>query len=136
MSLTLGKDYVVTYILWCFSFLFLKAAIILEWTHILIHRSVRNAFFWICYTLLFANACLYFATIIGINLICTPREKLWQIWLEGSCIDINDFNLSITSLHLVFDFLLLILPHGIIWGLSMSTRQKLGVSFLFSVVLL
>lgn len=131
--LTLGQEYVITTILWCLAVGFVKAAIILEWTHIFIPRSTRNMFFWICYLLLSANACLYMATVIAINLSCIPRERIWRRWIPGTCFDIDSFNLSITSFHLVFDILLLLLPHKIIWKLSMSTRQRTGVSVVFSV---
>lgn len=134
--LILRQRYVVTSILWCLSFLFLKGAILLEWTHIFIPRSTRNGFFWICYVLLTANACLYISFVIAFNFMCKPRERSWEPWREGSCLDENTVNLSFTSLILVFDFLLLVLPHGVIWKLPMTTRQKLGVSFIFSVVLM
>lgn len=134
--LTLGQAYAMNTILWCVSFLCFKAAIILEWTHIFIPRSSRNIFFWICYILLSANACLYVATVIAVNVVCTPRHKLWRQWIPGSCIDTYSVDLPINVLHLAFDLLLLLLPHGVIWKLSMSKRQKLGISVVFSVVLL
>lgn len=129
-------EYVITTILWCVSVAFVKAAIILEWTHIFIPRSTRNLFYWICCIMLSVNTCLYIATIIAINVICTPREKIWRRWIPGNCQNIEAFNLSITTFHLFFDILLLSIPHRIIWTLGMSIRQKIGVSFIFSVGLI
>lgn len=134
--LTLDQAYAMNTILWCVSFLFFKAAIVLEWIHIFIPRSTRNTFFWICYLLLSANSCLYVATVIAVNVVCTPRHKLWRQWVPGRCIDTSTVDLPINALHLGFDLLLLLLPHGVIWKLSMSNRQKLGISVVFSVVLL
>lgn len=132
--LTPLQDYVVVSILWCFAFVFVKVAIIMEWTHIFIPlHSTRNLFFWVCYILLSANVCLYMATVITINLSCTPRERIWRRWIPGTCINIDAFNLSITASHLVFDIILSLLPHRVIWKLSMSPRQKIGVSIVFSV---
>lgn len=129
----MAKEYVITTILWCVAVGFVKAAIVLEWTHIFIPRSKRNVFFWICYTMLLANGCLYAATIIATNLSCQPRERIWRRWLPGTCFNIDAFNVSITAFHMAFDILLLLLPHRIIWKLSMSIRQKIGVSVVFSV---
>lgn len=132
-SLTVSQEYIIITIIWCFALVFIKAAIILEWTHIFIPRSTRNVFFWICYIMLLANTCVYFVTVTTTNLLCTPRERIWRRWVPGSCINIHAFNLTITTFHLVFDILLLLVPHRVIWKLSMSTRQKIGVSVIFSV---
>lgn len=83
--------------------------------------------------MIFINTCLYISTVIAVNLICTPREKVWSGWIPGTCRNIDAFNLSITVFHLAIDILLLLVPHRVIWTLSMSTRQKIGVSIVFSV---
>ncbi|KAI0592889.1 hypothetical protein F4775DRAFT_587216 [Biscogniauxia sp. FL1348] len=129
-------DYIVISILYCFSNMFIKMAILLEWTHIFITRSNRNTFFWTCYIMIYASCALYMTTVITINLACTPRKRIWQRWLPGTCINIDAFNLFITSFHLVFDLFMLLLPHQIIWKLSLTTRQKVGVSMIFSVGIL
>jgi len=126
------KAYVLSTILYCVAIMLAKAAIILEWTHIFVARPIRSNFYWICYGMIAANTCLYIATIITINFACNPRERIWRRYLPGSCINIDAFNLFITSFHLIFDLLMLLLPHKVIWGLGLTLKQKIGVSIVFS----
>ncbi|KAI0835900.1 hypothetical protein F5Y06DRAFT_274708 [Hypoxylon sp. FL0890] len=126
-------SYVLVTTLYCVALMLVKVAILLEWTYIFTARSTRNTFFWICYGMIGANCCLYITTIITTNYACTPRERIWRRYIPGSCVDIYALNLSITSIHLIFDLLMLLLPHRIIWTLSLSARQKVGISTVFSV---
>lgn len=80
-----------------------------------------------------ANTALYIATILVTTFACTPRERIWRRYLPGTCINIDAFNLFITAFHLAFDLLMLLLPQSAIWKLSLTTRQKIGVSVVFSV---
>lgn len=120
-------------IFYCVAFMFIKAAILIEWVHLFVPRKTRNALWYICYSMILVNTCLYVATIITINYSCIPRERIWRRYVPGSCINIEVFNLFITSFHLVFDVIMLLLPHPIIWKLSLSVQHKIGVSVVFSV---
>ncbi|KAI0010708.1 hypothetical protein F4779DRAFT_627000 [Xylariaceae sp. FL0662B] len=126
-------DYVIASILWCFTLIFVKAAIILEWSHIFIPKSTHNTFFWICHCMIIANSALYIATVIAINFACTPRERIWRRWIPGSCINTDAFNIFIATFHLAFSLAMLLIPQRIIWKLLLTTRQKIGISFVFSV---
>ncbi|KAI8952025.1 hypothetical protein F4801DRAFT_542567 [Xylaria longipes] len=64
--------------------------------------------------------------------VCAPMIR----WLRANCINFNAFNIFITIFHLGFDLLMLLLPHTVIWKLSLTTRQKIGVSVIFSVGIL
>ncbi|KAI1078175.1 hypothetical protein F5B20DRAFT_231253 [Whalleya microplaca] len=129
-------DYVLATILYCCALMLIKISILLEWAHLFVPRYARNLFYRICHGMIFANALLYIAIIVVINFACTPRERIWRRWVPGTCININAFNLFITSFNLIFDIIILALPHGVIWKLSLSIRQKLGVSVVFSVGLI
>lgn len=110
----------------------IKASILLEWVHLFVGTS-GTAFYWICHVMIWSNCCLYVTTIITINFTCSPRERIWRRYIPGTCINIDAFNLFITAFHLVFDLLMLLLPHRVIWKLSLSTQQKIGISTVFSV---
>ncbi|CAJ2502465.1 Uu.00g098590.m01.CDS01 [Anthostomella pinea] len=125
--------YLITTILYCFAISFIKASILLEWIRIFVPKSTRNRFFWICYAMVWANSLFYAITVITLNLTCVPRERIWRRWIPGTCININAFNLFISIFNLIFDVLILSLPHRVIWRLALSTRQKIGISFIFSV---
>ncbi|KAI1638592.1 hypothetical protein F4809DRAFT_649213 [Biscogniauxia mediterranea] len=126
-------NYVIATILYCFAGMFIKMAILLEWTHIFITRSNRNSFFWTCHVMIYASCALYITTVITTNLACIPRERIWRRWIPGTCINLDVFNLFFTTFHLIFNILMLLLPHQIIWKLSLTIRQKVGVSMIFSV---
>ncbi|KAI0886604.1 uncharacterized protein GGS22DRAFT_199003 [Annulohypoxylon maeteangense] len=126
-------SYVVIIIEYCVALALFKVAIILEWVYLFIPRATRNTFYWICCGMIGANCSLYLATILCTDYACTPREKIWRRYLPGTCIDVNMFNVIITSIHLVFDIAMLLVPHRIIWKLSLSAKQRVGVSAVFSV---
>ncbi|KAI1351015.1 hypothetical protein F5Y01DRAFT_325755 [Xylaria sp. FL0043] len=128
--------YVLSTTLYCVALLLVKAAVLLEWSHIFVPRPNRNGLWWICYGMLIANTALYIGTIAAINSACSPQQKTWRPYLLGTCIEFDAFNLFITIFHLVFNLLMLLLPHTVIWRLSLTTRQKLGVSVIFSVGIL
>ncbi|KAI1103716.1 hypothetical protein F4804DRAFT_218524 [Jackrogersella minutella] len=130
------KSYILVTTLYCVTMMLIKASILLEWIHLFIPRSTRNAFFWTCCVMIGVDCWLYITTIAITNSACKPREKMWHPYMPGSCIAIFDFNIIITTLHLAFDLIMLSLPHRTIWKLLLSTRQKIGVSTIFSVGLL
>ena len=112
----------------------IKAAILLEWTHILVPRGTSDSYFyWGCHIMIVVNSMFFMSTIVAINLICTPRDKIWRDWVDGSCFDYNGFNISIAAINFAFNIIILLLPHWSIWKLALSTRQKIGVSIIFSV---
>ncbi|KAI0160162.1 hypothetical protein GGR57DRAFT_456574 [Xylariaceae sp. FL1272] len=125
--------YILSTTLYCVTLLLIKAAILLEWSHIFVPRPNRNGFWWICYGMLIANTALYLATIAALNYACLPRQKIWRPYLPGVCISFNAFNIFITIFHLIFDLAMLLLPHTVIWKLGLTTRQKIAVSVIFSV---
>ncbi|KAI0011599.1 hypothetical protein F4779DRAFT_626448 [Xylariaceae sp. FL0662B] len=125
--------YVMITTMYCVTLMLTKTAIILEWTRLFIPGLARPPFYYICYGLIWSNCCLYVATIISTNFACTPRERIWSRYIRGTCIDTDTLNLFNTVFHLVFDLTMLLLPHRIIWKLSLSNSQKIGVSTVFSV---
>ncbi|KAI1503031.1 hypothetical protein F5X99DRAFT_417450 [Biscogniauxia marginata] len=107
--------YILASILYCFNLMFIKVSILLEWAHIFVPRSSRNAFFWTCYGMIWAKSSLVIATITTINCACSPRERIWRRWIPGTCINITAFNVFVASFKLGFDILILLLPHRVIW---------------------
>ena len=127
------QGYGKTTILYCISLMLFKTSILLEWLRIFVPRAVRNTFFWTCHVMIWVNAALYIATVMVIVLGCNPREKSWKPWVEGTCVNINAVNTFIAGFNLFLDIGILILPYRVIWTLQLSMRQKIGVSFIFSV---
>ncbi|OTA99049.1 hypothetical protein M426DRAFT_16846 [Hypoxylon sp. CI-4A] len=130
------KSWILISNLYNIMLMLVKIAILLEWTHLFVPRYTRDTFFWISHSMIGICCCLYTTIIIVTNEACRPREKLWRGGIPGTCIDINSFNVAVAVLILAFDIIMLLLPHRVIWRLSLSTRQKLGVSAVFSAGLI
>ncbi|KAH6704290.1 hypothetical protein BKA61DRAFT_186164 [Leptodontidium sp. MPI-SDFR-AT-0119] len=54
---------------------------------------------------------------------CIPRAKIWNPEISGSCININAFYVSTSTLNMVFDLVIFILPIPIVWELQ---RKEIG----------
>ncbi|PSN70303.1 hypothetical protein BS50DRAFT_310126 [Corynespora cassiicola Philippines] len=111
----------------------LKAGILLQWVRLFVPRGTRNIFWWYCHITLWTNVLFYtictFIEIFG----CKPREKFWNIWVDGSCLDMPKINIVSAFVNFFSDVIILILPQRVIWTLHMSIVQKLGTGAVFAV---
>ncbi|KAF2259838.1 hypothetical protein CC78DRAFT_524205 [Lojkania enalia] len=110
----------------------LKVGVLLHWSKIFVPLGNRNGFWWTCHITLWVNVVLYvictFLEIFG----CTPREKLWNPFIQGKCFDMGKLNIVTAAINFVSDVIILFLPQKVIWGLQMSTNKKIGVAVLFA----
>ena len=67
---------------------------------------------------------------------CTPREKIWNPSLPGTCINIQLSFVITAVINIVSDVTILLLPLAWIWQLQMPVTRKLGVSAVFATGLL
>jgi hypothetical protein len=67
---------------------------------------------------------------------CKPIAKFYNPLLLGTCVDTLPTIYIAPSINLVFDIVALILPQKVIWGLQLSLKKRLGISFLFALGLL
>ncbi|KAI0003183.1 hypothetical protein F4779DRAFT_109518 [Xylariaceae sp. FL0662B] len=119
------------------AILCLKTAILLEWARIFVPTGTRNPFFWTCHILLLLNVLFYGSSKVALNLICTPRQKIWDKTIQGgSCFDIQALTLATAISNFVSDFVILLAPQRVIWKLNMSFEQRLGVSIVFAMGIL
>ncbi|KAI1810884.1 hypothetical protein GGS20DRAFT_148762 [Poronia punctata] len=114
----------------------IKGAIVLEWARIFVPRGTRNMFWWTCYIVAALN---FAASVIMLFLVvfaCEPREKFWNFLVIGTCNNALATIYIAPIINLVFDVIILVLPHRVIWGLHLSFQKKLGVSLLFALGIL
>ncbi|KAI0005770.1 hypothetical protein F4779DRAFT_597431 [Xylariaceae sp. FL0662B] len=116
--------------------MFVKAAILLEWTRIFVPMGARNAFHRTCLALILVNTFFYVAYIFAQNLYCIPRQRIWDVTIQGNCIDKTALIISSSTINFISDIIILILPQRVIWTLQMSRLKKIGISFLFTIGLL
>ncbi|KAI1141346.1 hypothetical protein F5Y05DRAFT_423182 [Hypoxylon sp. FL0543] len=134
-------DQLLYYVQLAFNFyvigiLFLKVAILLEWTRIFAPLGTRGAFFWTCQALLWFSVLFYFAVEVASNLACIPFHRTWDKRIPGTCFDRTSLDLVTGSVNLFTDIFILLFPQRVIWRLQLSTKRKIGVSFLFAVGML
>ena len=80
---------------------------------------------------------LYYLTGILIEIFqCTPREKIWNPAVEGSCVD-NNASVTVSgAFNLVLDLIMFMLPIYAIWRLKIAIKRKLGICAAFATGLL
>jgi uncharacterized membrane protein YhaH (DUF805 family) len=116
----------------------LKIGILLEWARIFVPKGfrTRSPFWWTCHIVISVNVVFYvictFVEIFG----CTPRAKLWNPTLPGTCLDMSIINPVSAVINFLSDLFILCLPQKVIWGLNMGICRKLGMALLFAVGIL
>ncbi|KAK7934839.1 hypothetical protein PG985_000334 [Apiospora marii] len=71
-------------------------------------------------------ACIFAATFQ-----CLPREKLWQPWLQGGCIDLFLTQLAISVPCMMLDVAILCLPMRHVWNLKTNLTQRVFLTIIF-----
>ncbi|KAI1342769.1 hypothetical protein F5Y15DRAFT_412451 [Xylariaceae sp. FL0016] len=125
--------YSLVTIFFCLALMFFKTAILLEWTRFFVPMAVRNTFFWMCHIFIWVNITLYIAIIVAICYTCNPPEKRTRPWRPGTCINVDALNLVASGFNLLLNIIILVLPQQVIWKLKLSSQQRVGVSFIFSI---
>lgn len=64
---------------------------------------------------------------------CIPVPRFWDRSIEGACIDPNTFYYGTQIPNIVSDFILLLMPQGVVWSLPVVKTQKLLLSCVFMV---
>lgn len=62
---------------------------------------------------------------------CRPIEKFWNLFISGSCYDINTLLKTMALFNIISDVVILILPISSIWNLQVSSKQKIGIWIVF-----
>ncbi|KAI8961148.1 hypothetical protein F5Y11DRAFT_240518 [Daldinia sp. FL1419] len=112
----------------------MKASIPKEWCRIFAPHQHRSAFYWICHIIMVLNIIFYSIAILVENFSCFPHERIWDQLIPGrQCLNVNAILIAGASINIVLDFMILMLPQKVIWGLQMSKSKKIGVSLVFTI---
>ncbi|KAI2609365.1 uncharacterized protein GGS25DRAFT_484411 [Hypoxylon fragiforme] len=114
----------------------IKSAILLEWISIFVPAGTHNFFFWISWSIMAIHALFYISMIILELTACSPFEKTWNPLVSGKCLDTMSIAVIMSTVNLIFDVLIFLLPQKVIWGLQMRSKKKIGLSILFAVGIL
>lgn len=111
-----------------------KLAILLQVQHIFAASGKLR--FYLVQSLIWSNACWYFAYTFLVAFACTPTAKSWDFELQGHCISSNSLVALATVPSAVSDLVILVLPISWVWKLQMARRRKFEVSLIFAMGLM
>ena len=81
--------------------------------------------------------CLFYLTTVPIKIWeCIPRAKIWDRFIEGTCINIPKLLNTDGIVNTLTDFFILVVPINALWKLQMKVRKKVGIALLFTVGLM
>ncbi|KAL7619780.1 hypothetical protein AAE478_010322 [Parahypoxylon ruwenzoriense] len=130
-----------SYVCWLATLLYLwlialvKCAILLEWISIFVPEGKRSWFAWACYATCGAICSLSIIIFIMDLVNCTPFASNWNPLIPGGfCrFGIAEFGLASSTTNFTLDLIPLLLAQKVIWGLRLSWKKKLGISFIFLI---
>ncbi|KAF2246840.1 hypothetical protein BU26DRAFT_567180 [Trematosphaeria pertusa] len=98
--------------------------------------GIVDTFRWACYVLVALITGLGIAGFFGQIFFCVPVSKQWNPTEQGHCIALKPWCSSISLMHVILDFGIVILPMPLIWKLKVSTRSKVILSVLLCLGLI
>ena len=105
-----------------------KLAILSLYLRIFPEKPYRSA----CYIISGVLMASLMANITAVSVVCIPFKALWDPSIQGArCINQNAFFRYSTLPNIITDLCMLILPLPVIWRMSLSTRDKFGLSLTF-----
>ncbi|KAI9852612.1 MAG: hypothetical protein M1838_000060 [Thelocarpon superellum] len=114
-------------VLYCFTYSLIKISILL-----LYHRLFVLPWFRLC-----TKICLGFVIcfIVGGTaasiFTCNPIDGFWKMYVPATCIDALAVYYATSSINLVTDLIILVLPMPVIWSLKVPRRQKYVLCAIF-----
>lgn len=117
-----------------FWIFFIKLSILLQYLQIFVPLKTRDTIYWTSHALTWTNLLYYLIGTFLEIFSCTPIAKAWDPFItDGHCIDILAINVAASSINLLSDLAILILPQVSIWSLQMSLRRKVQISAIFLI---
>lgn len=69
-------------------------------------------------------------------LTCRPLAKYWDPLLPGVCEDPIASSVALSSCNVATDFIIVLLPMPMVWGLQMATQRKIELTLVFALGLM
>ena len=116
--------------------LFTKLVILLQIKRIFITRATKGSIYWLTFTLMALDVLYYLAAVIVEIAQCVPREKVWNPFVEGTCINNNANVVAAGAFNFGLDILIFTLPIYAILHLRLNLKRKIGIGAVFATGLL
>ncbi|KAK3686135.1 hypothetical protein B0T22DRAFT_467399 [Podospora appendiculata] len=113
-----------------------KASILFQLKRLFCTGQSRDSVFWSIQLLLFLNAAYYTSAMFTFIFQCAPREKAWDMLMEGQCINVAAATVVAGAVNVFLDVGILVVPIWAILHLQLPLKRKLGISAVFGVGIL
>lgn len=119
------------------TILILKFSVLLQYRRIFVPAKKTNYMYWGTHALTGLIFVYYILVTFFEIFECNPRAKAWNPLIQGGhCFDSMAIIVSAGYFNAITDFLILLLPQGVIWRLQMPLKRKIAISGIFLVGLL
>lgn len=109
-----------------------KLAILLLYRRVFVVNS-GSLLDWVLRTFSAILILFYFATSVVKIWECTPREKVWNKSVPGTCVNVSTLLNTSGLFNTITDVIILLIPVKSVWSLHMNARRKLCVIAVFTV---
>ncbi|KAH8746002.1 hypothetical protein F5883DRAFT_654234 [Diaporthe sp. PMI_573] len=92
--------------------------------------SVRKSVSWAIHIFIIALFITYIPNQIAKTIICTPIRAFWDQSVKGKCLQQRKIFIADTTLAIVTDLVILILPVPLTWSLRSPMREKIKIMVL------
>lgn len=111
---------------------FVKLSLLLQYLKIFVPVRNNSIMVLVTYCVIWSTSTYYLITTFLEIFACSPRERFWNLLItKGHCFNINAVNITSAVINCISDFVILLLPQGVIWRLHMPFQRKLGISAIF-----
>ena len=108
---------------------FIKSTILLQYLRVFVpNRNMNMCMFIAVYATIGILFTFYFIYAALNIFICRPRERFWNVFVEGSCYDINASMKAIAFFNVISNVCILMLPIPSIWKLQVTFKKKIPIS--------
>lgn len=122
-------------IIYCPVILGAKVSMLLQMRRLFV-VSKKGKLFWLHEILLWTNVPCYLALMLSFIFVCVPREALWNPNVPGRCISPTGSLIASSSLNVVSDVTMLLLPLTVIARLQLPARSRLILAAVFGTGIL
>lgn len=88
--------------------------------------------YWACISLSIITVLFYIVCLFLRVFQCSPREKIWNPNVPGTCIGVQATVIASASLNVVLDFVMLLLPVTRAWQLQIPKSKKWAIAVVFA----
>ena len=68
---------------------------------------------------------------LGAALRCTPVKSQFEPLIQGKCYNVQRFFIAVEIPNCLLDFVIVVMPLGVIQGLHLQLKHKITLSFIF-----